>query len=1226
METTPAGQQLRALLAERILLLDGAMGTMIQTHDLQEADFRGQRFADHPVDLRGCSDLLCLTQPQLIVGIHRAFLAAGADLIETNTFNATPVSLEDYQLQDHVEEVNRAAAQLARQAADEFTARDPRHPRFVAGAIGPTRVSLSLSPKVEDPGFRTHTFDQIAEGYYLQIKGLLEGGVDLLLAETTFDTLTLKACMWAVQRYAEEHAVKVPLMISATFADQSGRILSGQTLEAFWNSVEHVELISVGVNCALGPEAMRPYVEELSGLAPVYTSCYPNAGLPNEFGGFDETPEQVAAVLGEFAAQGWLNIAGGCCGTTPEHIHAIGRAIAGREPRHPPAPRTLSHYSGLEPLTLRPDSNFILIGERTNITGSQRFARLIRKGDYEAAAEVARQQVEGGANILDVNMDEGLLDSQAAMTAFLNRIATEPEIARIPVMIDSSDFRVIEAGLKCVQGKSIVNSISLKEGEESFLRQARTIRRYGAAVVVMAFDEEGQATSVERRLAICERACRLLTEKVGMDWSDIIFDPNVLAVATGMEEHNDYALTYIEAIRAIKERFPLIKTSGGISNLSFAFRGNEPVRRAMHASFLYHAIRAGLDMGIVNAGQLALYEEIPPDLLERAEDVLFNRRPDATERLVQFAETVQAQGEFQPQDAAWRAGTVDERLQYALINGKIEHLEADLQEALGVYPTPLSLIEGPLMAGMNVVGELFGAGKMFLPQVVKTARVMKTAVAYLEPLMEKGPRGRGGRGKIVMATVKGDVHDIGKNIVGVVLRCNNYEVIDLGVMVPAEKILTTARAEQADLIGLSGLITPSLEEMVHVAREMERQGFTIPLLIGGATTSKKHTAVKIAPAYSHPTLHVLDASRAPGVVGNLLNRQTCTALTEANHQEQERLRLAFLEGREEKPLLTYAEAQARKPALRWAADTLGKPEFLGLRQLPNFPMEELVPYIDWSPFFHVWELRGSYPRILTDPVVGQEAQQLFADAQAMLEQLIREQWLGAEGVYGFFPANAVGDDLALYTDQTRQRERLRFHTLRQQARKREDQYLALADFVAPAQSGIEDYIGGFAVTTGIGIEEHVRRFEQAHDDYRAILLKALADRLAEAFAERVHEIARRQWYSRDEGLPKAELIRERYRGIRPAPGYPACPDHTEKGLLFELLEVETRTAIRLTASFAMLPAAAVSGFYFGHAQARYFAVGRLGRDQVEDYARRKDWSLAEAERWLGPNLGYVPAS
>ncbi|MBM3276794.1 MAG: methionine synthase [Candidatus Handelsmanbacteria bacterium] len=1221
MQTTPAGQQLRALLSERILLLDGAMGTMIQAHGLQEIDFRGTRFAGHPVDLRGCSDLLCLTQPSLIEGIHRAFLDAGADLIETNTFNATPVSLEDYQLQNCVEELNRTAAQLARRAADEYTARDPRRPRFVAGSIGPTRVSLSLSPKVEDPGFRTHTFDQIARGYYLQIKGLLEGGADLLLAETTFDTLTLKACLWAVAQHCEERGQRLPLMVSATFADQSGRILSGQTLEAFWNSVERADLLSAGINCALGPEAMRPYVEELAGLAPVCTSCYPNAGLPNEFGGFDETPEQVAAVLGEFAGMGWLNIAGGCCGTTPEHVHAIGRAIEGREPRVPPPHRTLSRYSGLEPLTLRPDANFILIGERTNITGSQRFARLIRKGDYEAAVEVARQQVEGGANILDVNMDEGLLDSKAAMTAFLNRMAAEPDIARIPLMIDSSDFGVIEAGLKCAQGKAIVNSISLKEGEESFLRQARAVRRYGAAVVVMAFDEEGQATSVERRVEICARACRLLTEEVGMDWSDIVFDPNVLAVATGMEEHNDYALSFIEAVQQIKARFPRVKTSGGISNLSFAFRGNEPVRRAMHASFLYHAIRAGLDMGIVNAGQLALYEEIPPDLLERVEDVLFNRRPDATERLVQFADTVEAAGDLAPEAAAWRSGTVEERLQHALLNGVVEHLEEDLRQALETYPAPLSLIEGPLMAGMNVVGELFGSGKMFLPQVVKSARVMKSAVAFLEPLMESGAQGRGSRGKIVMATVKGDVHDIGKNIVGVVLRCNNYEVIDLGVMAPAEKILATARAEGADLIGLSGLITPSLEEMVHVAREMERQGFAIPLLIGGATTSRKHTAVKIAPAYTHPTLHVLDASRAPVVVGHLLNPQTRAELIEANAAEQERQREAFAGGRGDKPLLPLAEARSAAPALDW--ETPPVPQFLGVRHLPSFSLTELVPYIDWSPFFHVWELRGSYPRILQDPVVGQEAQRLFADAQAMLEQLLGEQWLRAEAVYGFFPASAAGDDIAVYAEPTRRTERLRFHTLRQQAQKREGEYLALADFVAPAQRGLEDHVGGFALTAGLGIEEHVARFERAHDDYRAILLKALADRLAEAFAEKLHETARRQWYAPGEDLPKADLIREGYRGIRPAPGYPACPDHTEKRLLFELLEVEKRTALHLTKTCAMHPAASVSGLYFDHPQARYFSVGRLGRDQVEDYAGRKGWTLAEAERWLGPNLGYA---
>jgi len=1227
---TVAEKRLRSLLQERILIIDGAMGSMLQTYKLDEEAYRGDPFKDHPLELKGCNDLLCLTQPRIVEEIHRDYLAAGADLIETNTFNATPVSLEDYGLEDRVREINAAAARIARRAADAFTRKTPDKPRFVAGAIGPTRTTLSLSPDVANPGFRTHAFAQVAAGYYVQIQGLVEGGVDLLLAETAFDTLTLKACLYAVQQYFEDAGCRLPVVVSVTFSDPSYRTLSGQTAEAFWYSVEHVDLLGVGVNCGMAPKDMRPVVEELSSLAPVYFSCYLNAGLPNEMGEYDETPEQVATTLGEFAGEGYLNLVGGCCGTTPDHVRAVAEIVSDKAPRIPPRPADLPRYSGMDPLVVRPDSGFTMIGERTNLTGSRRFARLIRKGDYEAAVEVARQQVQGGANIIDVNMDEGMLDAASAMAAFLNRIAAEPDIARVPVMIDSSNFSVIEAGLRCIQGKGIVNSISLKEGEEVFKQQARTCRRYGAAVVVMAFDEKGQATSADHKVEICQRAYRILTGEVGMAPHDIIFDPNILTVATGMEEHDDYAVSYIEAIPRIKESCPGARVSGGVSNISFSFRGNERVRQAIHAVFLYHAIRAGMDMGIVNAGQLMVYEDIPEDLLERVEDVLCNRRQDATERLIEFAASVEGDGKVQEVDEIWRQKSVEERLQYALLHGREDFIEPDLEEALRQYSTPLKIIEGPLMDAMNEVGNLFGQGKMFLPQVVKSARAMKKAVAYLEPFMEAAKKESGARswrGKILMATVKGDVHDIGKNIVGVVLACNNYQVIDLGVMAPAEKILRTAREQQVDIIGLSGLITPSLDEMVHVARELQREGFDVPLLIGGATTSRRHTAVKIGPTYDPPTLHVQDASRAPAVVGQLMNPELKEELVAKNRAAQQRLQEAFKRGDRDKDLLSYEEARARKLQIPWDSSQLSTPEFTGVRHLKDVPLEDIAPYIDWSPFFHVWEIRGGYPKVLEDEGAGEQARQLFAEGQQLLDRIVREKWLRAEAIYGFFPASATGDDIALYTDDTRKTELTRFHTLRQQARKRnaDAPYYALADYVAPKKTGLPDYIGAFAVTAGLGIEEWLRQLEEVHDDYSAIMLKALADRLAEALAEMLHERVRREWgYGKDENLGKEDLIRERYRGIRPAPGYPACPDHSEKRILFDLLEVEERTGISLTENCAMIPAASVSGLYFGHPDSRYFAVGRVNRDQVADYARRKRITLREAERWLSPNLGYEP--
>ncbi|HVX62305.1 MAG TPA: methionine synthase [Pirellulales bacterium] len=1220
---------LESLLAERILILDGAMGTMVHALKFSEQDFRGSQFASHGKDLKNFIDILAITQPESIYEIHRQYLDAGADIIETNTFGATSVAMADFELESQVRDLNLAAVQLARRAADEFNQRTPDKPRFVAGSIGPTNRQLSIAGNVNDPGYRAVTFDQMVETYYEQVDALVEGGVDLLLAETAFDTLVLKACLFAIDKYFADHGVRLPVMASFTIF-QGGRTLSAQTIEACWNSISHADLLSVGMNCALGPEHMRPYVEELSRIAPIYVSCYPNAGLPNAFGGFDETPEKMGRTLAEFAENGWLNIVGGCCGTTPPHIRAIADAVAGRAPRVRPQVEPLSRYSGLESLTLRPESNFTMIGERTNITGSKKFARLILAGDYESAIAIARGQVEGGANIIDINMDEGMLDGEAAMTRFLNLLAAESDICRVPIMVDSSKWSIIEAGLRCIQGKGIVNSISLKEGEEAFLHYARLIRRYGAATVVMAFDEQGQATTIEDKVRICQRAFKLLTEEVGMPATDVIFDPNILTVATGIEEHNRYAINFIEAVRQIKATCPGAKVSGGVSNISFSFRGNDVVREAMHAAFLYHAIRAGMDMGIVNAGQLAVYEDIPKDLLERIEDVLFDRRPDATERLVEFAETVKGQGgKGATSGQEWREGSVDERLSHALVRGIVDFIDADVEEARQKYPSGLSIIEGPLMDGMQVVGDLFGAGKMFLPQVVKSARVMKKAVAYLLPFMEAEKAASGAseapRGKVLLATVKGDVHDIGKNIVGVVLGCNNYEVIDLGVMVPCERILEAAVKEGVDLIGLSGLITPSLDEMVHVAKEMNRQKMEIPLLIGGATTSAKHTAVKIAPMYARETVHVLDASRSVGVVEKLLNPKLKSDFDQRNRAEQAKLVESY-QTRQQVSLVSYERAKAQRFPTDWNAVQIDVPAFLGRRVLEDFPLAELVEYIDWSPFFMAWELRGKYPKIFDDPSVGGEARKLYDDARRLLDEIIEKRLFQARGVYGFWPAQSLGDDIVLYADESRQGPLAHFHTLRQQwERKGVKHYYALADFIAPLDSGRHDYLGAFAVTAGHGVAELARKFEADHDDYNSIMTKALADRLAEAFAERLHKIARNDWgYGAEERLSNEELIDEKYRGIRPAPGYPACPDHTEKGALFELLGAEQAAGITLTEHFAMFPAASVSGLYFAHPEARYFSVDRITRDQVEDYAQRKGMTLAEVERWLAPNLGYEP--
>ncbi len=1216
--------RLEALFAERIVLLDGAMGTMVQARGLGEADYRGARFADHPKDLKGDLDLLVLTRPDVIEDIHHAYLEAGSDLVETSTFTATRIAQADYGLESVCFELNVAAARIARQAADAWTRRTPAKPRFVAGSLGPLNRTLSLSPDVNDPGFRAVSFDQVRLAYAEQVRGLVQGGCDCLLVETVFDTLNAKAAIVAIEEVFEEQGFRLPVLVSLTITDKSGRTLSGQTLDAFWVSVAHARPLSLGINCSLGAKEMAPYVEELARIAPVYVTCYPNAGLPNAFGHYDETPEVTAAWLRDFAENGWVNLVGGCCGTTPAHVRAIAEAVEGLPPRRPPREaERFTRFAGLETLTIRPDTNFVMIGERTNVTGSKRFSGLVLKDDFNAALEVALDQVRAGANVLDVNMDEAMLDSEAAMERFLKLVAAEPEIARVPIMVDSSKWSVIEAGLKCVQGKSVVNSISLKEGEAEFVEKAKRVRRYGAACVVMAFDEQGQAESVERKVAICRRAYRILTEEVGLDPFDIVFDPNIFAIATGIEEHNEFAKNFIEATRQIKAACHGAKVSGGVSNLSFSFRGNDAVREAIHSAFLYHAIRAGMDMGIVNAGQLAVYEDIPKDLLERVEDILFNRRPDATERMVEVAERVRGKGRKRELDLGWREGSVEERLAHALVHGIVDFIEADTEEARRKLERPLHVIEGPLMNGMQIVGDLFGAGKMFLPQVVKSARAMKKSVAYLTPFLEaeKTDASARARGKIVMATVKGDVHDIGKNIVGVVLGCNNYEVIDLGVMTPCDRILDTAVEEGCDLIGLSGLITPSLDEMVHVAREMERRGLELPLLIGGATTSRQHTAVKIAPEYGQPTVHVLDASRAVGVVASLLDPGKRATLDRENRGSQERLR-AVHGAAKAQPLVRYAEAIHRRRPIAWRAEDVPPPPFLGRRVIEDADLSEISRYIDWTFFFTAWELKGKYPKILEHPKQGAAARELFDAGQALLAEILEKRWLRASAVWGFWPAVSEGDDVVLFEDESRRREIARFPMLRQQRAHDSEQALrCLADLVAPRESGIPDHVGAFAVTAGLGADDLARRFEKDLDDYHAIMTKALADRLAEAFAEWLHLRVRREWYAHDESLSLEDLITERYRGIRPAFGYPACPDHSEKRTLFALLDAPA-AGIELTESCAMWPAASVSGLYFAHPAARYFTVGRIGRDQVESYAARKRMDIAEVERWLSPNLGY----
>jgi 5-methyltetrahydrofolate--homocysteine methyltransferase len=1248
-------EHLQNLLRKRIVIIDGAMGTMIQQHELDEAAFRGARFAGwHGKDLKGLNDLLNVTQPQVIEAIHRQYLEAGADIIETNTFNSQSISLADYGMESLAYELAKAGAERARCAAEAVEKVQPGRICFVAGAIGPTTKTSSISTDVNNPGARGTNYDELVKAYGEQINGLLDGGADLLLVETIFDTLNARAAFFAIQQIFDERGISplpsgakvesgkriVPILASVTFIQAgSNRGVTGQTVEAFWNSISNVPLLSVGMNCALGPKEMRPLIEELSGLAPIYVSAYPNAGLPNPLlpTGFPETPETLAPQLREWAQNGWLNIVGGCCGTTPPHIKAIADAVKGLPPRKIPTLEPYLRLSGLDAVTVRPDSNFLNIGERTNVAGSPKFAQLIKTGDYEAALAIARQQVENGAQVIDVCMDEGMIDGVAAMHRFLNLIASEPDICKVPVMVDSSKWEVIEAGLKCLQGKSIVNSISLKEGEEKFLYQAKLVRRYGAAVVVMAFDERGQADSFERRTKVCKRAYDLLVGKVGFPPQDIIFDPNVLTVGTGMEEHANYAVDFIRATKWIKENLPHAKVSGGISNISFSFRGNNAVREAMHSAFLYHAIKAGLDMGIVNAGMLAVYEEVPKELLELVEDVLLNRRPDATERLIKFAESVKQRGKAEVVEDEWRRGTVEERLSHALVKGIVDFIDADIEEARQKYAKPLLVIEGPLMAGMNVVGDLFGSGKMFLPQVVKSARVMKKAVAYLLPFMEAEKKAAGGvhknAGKILMATVKGDVHDIGKNIVGVVLACNNYEVIDLGVMVPCEKILTTAREQNVDIIGLSGLITPSLDEMVHVAREMERQGLKLPLLIGGATTSKAHTAVKIAPGYGQPVVHVLDASRAVPVVSNLISVEHRPKYAAQIREEYDRVRSQH--GGQTAKLVSIEEARANAPKLKF--DDLPKPEFVGIRALSSeattlntqhsarVTLSELVPLIDWTPFFHTWELRGVYPKILQHEKHGEEAGKLFADAEKLLEKIVSGKLFKPRAVYGLFPANRIGDDVELYTDDSRAKVLATFHFLRQQIVKEDGSpNRCLADFIAPGDSG-HDHIGAFAVTTGHGLKELVEKFKADHDDYNAIMAEALADRLAEAFAEYLHKRVREEWgFGKNENLLNVDLIAEKYRGIRPAAGYPASPDHTEKGILWKLLDVEKHAGIKLTESFAMWPGSSVSGLYFAHPDSKYFAVGKLGRDQLLDYHLRKGMPLQEVERWLGPWLNYEP--
>ncbi|MEN8710684.1 MAG: methionine synthase [Arenicellales bacterium] len=1225
---TETASKLLHALRERILILDGAMGTMIQRHGLDENDYHGERFAGWDVNLKGMNDLLVLTRPDVIGGIHEQYLQAGADIIETNSFNATASDLARYNLSEYAHEINVAAARVARQAVDKYSTEDK--PRFVAGVLGPNQKTSSVSVDVNDPGARAISFDELVADYSLAARALIEGGADILLIETIFDTLNAKAAVYAVENVFAEDSVRLPIMISGTITDASGRTLSGQTSEAFYNSLRHAMPLSIGLNCALGPDLLRQYVAEMSRISEFRISAHPNAGLPNELGEYDLDAEHMAAYLDEWAESGFLNIVGGCCGTTPTHIKAIAESMVGKAPRALPEKESACRLSGLEPCNILPESLFVNVGERTNVTGSARFKRLIKEEEYEQALEVARQQVENGAQIIDINMDEGMLESKQAMVRFLNLVGSEPDICKVPIMIDSSKWEIIEAGLKCVQGKCIVNSISMKEGEDNFLQQAKLCRQYGAAVIVMAFDETGQADTQQRKVEICTRAYKLLTEEVGFPAEDIIFDPNIFAIATGIEEHNNYGVDFIEATREIKRTLPDALVSGGVSNVSFSFRGNNPVREAIHAVFLYHAIAAGMDMGIVNAGQLAIYDDLPDELRERVEDVVLNRREDATERLLDIAEKYLGDGSVEVDDRGreWRQFPVAERLSHALVKGITEYIEEDTEEARLLADTPIDVIEGPLMDGMNVVGDLFGAGKMFLPQVVKSARVMKKAVAWLMPYIEaEKTEDLNTQGKILLATVKGDVHDIGKNIVGVVLQCNNYETIDLGVMVPAETILKTAIEENVDIIGLSGLITPSLDEMVHMAKEMQRLDFKLPLMIGGATTSKIHTAVKIAPQYDGVAVHVLDASRAVGVANNLLQTENRDQFIEQINEEYEALRVRRASNQEARKLATMEQAHENRFRCEDSGYTPVKPTFLGIRQFDDYSLEEISQYIDWSPFFQTWELSGRYPAILDHPEKGKHARELFDDAQAMLQKIIDEKWLQAQAVVGFFPANSVDhDDINIYTDEQRTEVQLQLHGIRQQMVKQGAPNLCLSDYLQPQSSGVADYIGAFIVTTGIGIEEKLAEFEADHDDYNSIMLKAMADRLAEAFAELMHKKVRRElWaYAAEEELTNDQLIAEKYQGIRPAPGYPACPDHTEKALLWKLLEADERSEVTLTDSYAMYPASAVSGFYFAHPDARYFGTGRIGQNQVEDYARRKGMTKAEVERWLAPVLGYEP--
>ena len=1210
-------------LEKRILILDGAMGSLLQTYRLTEADFRGEQFADHPCELKGYNDLLSITQPHIVKEIHANYCSAGADIIETNTFTSTSVSMADYQLQDIAYQVNYAAARIAREVADKWTS--PDKPRFVAGSMGPTNRSCSISPNVNDPGYRNITFAQLVSAYTTQAEGLIDGGADLLLVETVMDTLNCKAALFAIQTLAEARGIDIPLIVSSDRSGGGGRNLSGQTVEAFWNSVRHANLLAAGLNCGFGAQQIRPYLAEMAKITDIPVICYPNAGLPNELGQYTQTPAEMGEWMHEFAQNGFVNIVGGCCGSQPEHIEMIAKVAAEYLPRQPVPQKRACRLSGLEAFNITPDSLFVNVGERTNVTGSRRFATLIKNEDYETALEVARDQVENGAQLIDINMDAGMLDAKTAIVKFLNLIAAEPDISRVPIMLDSSRWEVIEAGLACVQGKGVVNSISLKEGKEDFLAKARLIRQYGAAVIVMAFDEEGQADTYQRKVEICRRAYQLLTEQVGFPPEDIIFDPNIFAVATGIEEHNEYAKAFIKACTQIKAMCPHALVSGGVSNISFAFRGNDRVREAMHAAFLYHAINAGMDMGIVNAGQLAVYDDLPKPLLEAVEDVLFNRREDATDRLVNLADTLKGPGKKKRVNREWRKLPVEERLRHALVEGILEYIEADTEEARLNYERPIHVIEGPLMDGMNRVGELFGDGKMFLPQVVKSARVMKKAVAHLTPYIEK-EQAEGAlqsRGRIVMATVKGDVHDIGKNIVGVVLGCNNYEVIDLGVMVPAEDILETARKENADIIGLSGLITPSLDEMVHVAEEMEREGFRTPLLIGGATTSKVHTAVQIEPAYSGSTIHVRDASRSVGVVSDLMSDERQQTFTEQTREEYAEIRERRTKNRQRANLLSFAVAQERRSTLDWRNYQPSTPDMIGTRVFEDYPLAELVDYIDWSPFFTTWGLRGKYPNILGNPEVGEEARKLLKDAETLLRIIVEEKKFQARAVVGLFPANGVGEDTEIYADETRAEVIATLHHLRQQTEQPFTRpNLSLGDFIAPKTTGVPDYIGAFAVTTGVGVSEFCAEFEQKQDDYNSIMAKALADRLAEAFAERMHQHVRAAlWgYTVDETLDTEALIAEKYRGIRPAPGYPACPDHTQKRVLFELLNVTENTGISLTESLAMFPAASVSGWYYSHPEARYFSISRIGEDQVSDYAERTGMDIETARRWLKPLL------